>query len=347
MILKPNYITSIRFFLIPFLLYSILYKYILFSFFTFTIMIVSDFFDGYIARKYNQVSNFGAFLDAFIDKIMIISLYGLFFYLKIVSLYFVLILSLKEFSIGILTGLSFIYYKIRKKKFLPHAQIWGKINMIAISIHLMFLITYYFNIFSLQILQSSIEYMEYAIISISILSFILYFNLYLKYIIMIFIYLLIPIITYSQNSNNKEEKDNVIIINESEKNNKNEKNEKSSEEDRSSIYNFNHELEKEINRLNKRNISNVREEVGLMLLNLIDLAQKTLDTMIKKSNDEKAMLKIKRHDFLKLNSILSWSVEIAKKLVEDCSQFTRDNLNNIVESIYTNRSILKSITKKL
>jgi len=40
----------------------------------FIVAALSDWFDGYLARKSNQVSTFGRFMDAVIDKVMVIGL---------------------------------------------------------------------------------------------------------------------------------------------------------------------------------------------------------------------------------------------------------------------------------
>jgi CDP-diacylglycerol--glycerol-3-phosphate 3-phosphatidyltransferase len=44
------------------------------AFWMFIIAALSDWFDGYLARKSNQVSTFGRFMDAVIDKVMVLGL---------------------------------------------------------------------------------------------------------------------------------------------------------------------------------------------------------------------------------------------------------------------------------
>ncbi len=71
----PNTLTVIRIVLIPFLMVSFFAlphpwsNWVSFGIFWFAS--VTDWFDGYLARKLNQTSPFGAFLDPVADKLMV------------------------------------------------------------------------------------------------------------------------------------------------------------------------------------------------------------------------------------------------------------------------------------
>ncbi|THB62959.1 MAG: CDP-diacylglycerol--glycerol-3-phosphate 3-phosphatidyltransferase [Gammaproteobacteria bacterium] len=78
----PNILTSLRIILIPvFLLAFFILPYCFsdgnpwpsrISFGIFWVASVTDWFDGYLARKLNQTSPFGAFLDPVADKLMVV-----------------------------------------------------------------------------------------------------------------------------------------------------------------------------------------------------------------------------------------------------------------------------------
>lgn len=46
---------------------------------------ISDFLDGYFARKYNAITNFGKIADAVVDKVMVLGSYGLLIYIGLLS----------------------------------------------------------------------------------------------------------------------------------------------------------------------------------------------------------------------------------------------------------------------
>lgn len=71
----PNKITMFRVILIPFFVFFMLstqipnYNYIAVA--IFVVASLTDTLDGYIARKYNLVSNFGKFMDPLADKLLV------------------------------------------------------------------------------------------------------------------------------------------------------------------------------------------------------------------------------------------------------------------------------------
>ncbi|NLW81607.1 MAG: CDP-diacylglycerol--glycerol-3-phosphate 3-phosphatidyltransferase, partial [Desulfovibrionales bacterium] len=76
MINIPNALTVFRILAVPFIL-TLLYfprpSTCLMATVFFLVAILTDLVDGFIARRYNQITNFGKFLDPLADKILIAS----------------------------------------------------------------------------------------------------------------------------------------------------------------------------------------------------------------------------------------------------------------------------------
>lgn len=66
-------ITMVRVLLIPVFMVLMLTGHTYWAFAVFVIASLTDFVDGYIARHYNQVSNFGKFMDPLADKLLVVA----------------------------------------------------------------------------------------------------------------------------------------------------------------------------------------------------------------------------------------------------------------------------------
>lgn len=105
----PNILTILRFLFIPVILYYIFMGDYLSAFIFFTISGITDILDGFIARKFNLISNFGKLMDPLADKLTQISVLASLVIVKIIPIWILVIVMLKEFIMVI--GASFLYGK--------------------------------------------------------------------------------------------------------------------------------------------------------------------------------------------------------------------------------------------
>jgi CDP-diacylglycerol--glycerol-3-phosphate 3-phosphatidyltransferase len=101
----PNQLTILRIILTPVFLFFFLspeplYKQI--SLGIFIIAAITDWYDGWLARKFNYITTWGKFWDPLADKILTSSAFMGFALLEIVPLWMVIIIILRDF---IITGL--------------------------------------------------------------------------------------------------------------------------------------------------------------------------------------------------------------------------------------------------
>lgn len=100
----PNKITMFRVFMIPFFLILILVPKIPYNNYlaaaVFVIACLSDFLDGYLARKYHLVTNFGKFMDPLADKLLVCSALICFVELSYVPAWIVIVIIAREFIIS-------------------------------------------------------------------------------------------------------------------------------------------------------------------------------------------------------------------------------------------------------
>ncbi|HVU17034.1 MAG TPA: CDP-diacylglycerol--glycerol-3-phosphate 3-phosphatidyltransferase [Candidatus Didemnitutus sp.] len=105
----PNILTLSRvpmMFVVVALMYSDWSWAATWAFWLFIIAAVSDWLDGYLARRANQVSIFGRFMDAVIDKVMVLGLMialingGYFHGFRVTAMMLLLLLLAREFTIS-------------------------------------------------------------------------------------------------------------------------------------------------------------------------------------------------------------------------------------------------------
>ena len=105
----PNILTIFRFILIPFIVINLVYDSYIAAFIIFTISGLTDILDGFIARKYNFITNFGKLIDPLADKCTQIITLGTLAIKDIIPMWIIIIVVLKEFIM--VAGASFLYGK--------------------------------------------------------------------------------------------------------------------------------------------------------------------------------------------------------------------------------------------
>ena len=99
----PIQLTLSRVYILPFIIFFLYLNSFYYSFLAAVLFIaasITDYFDGYYARKWNLVTNLGKFLDPVTDKILVISILIYLNSVGFVDPYLVIILTLRDTFIG-------------------------------------------------------------------------------------------------------------------------------------------------------------------------------------------------------------------------------------------------------
>ena len=165
----PNKLTIARMIIVPFLVIFLLTgwggeanRYI--SLTLFVVASVTDWFDGYLARKNNLVTNFGKFMDPLADKLLVCSAMICMIDLKRLSAWFVIIIIAREF---IISGFRLI---AAENVIVIAANYWGKFKTASQMIMIILLILHFDGIF--VILEQIFIWLSLALTIISLITYI-------------------------------------------------------------------------------------------------------------------------------------------------------------------------------
>lgn len=141
----PNQLTIIRIVLSPIFLYtalsdSVLLKQI--STIIFLIAVITDWYDGWYARKYKSITKMGIFLDPLADKILT-SFAFVFFYIKgIFPLWMLIVIIIRDISITILRSFDEYKGKTLKTSFNAKAKTFIQMTYIFLILIIYTLLTF-------------------------------------------------------------------------------------------------------------------------------------------------------------------------------------------------------------
>ena len=165
----PNKLTIARMIIVPFLVIFLLTgwggeanRYI--SLTLFVVASVTDWFDGYLARKNNLVTNFGKFMDPLADKLLVCSAMICMIDLKRLPAWFVIIIIAREF---IISGFRLI---AAENGIVIAPNYWGKFKTASQMIMIILQILHFDGIF--VILEQIFIWLSLALTIISLITYI-------------------------------------------------------------------------------------------------------------------------------------------------------------------------------
>ena len=172
----PNILTIIRFLLIPVIVIFTLQGNFIATIIVLTISGLTDILDGYIARRFNFISDFGKLVDPLADKATQIALIGTLAIQKIIPIWILIIVLFKEFLM--VAGASFLY----GKELVVSSKWYGKLATVLFYIALVCsLFIQYWNgpllehiEYSLPALPHFDTYIYYLAVIATIFSLIMY-----------------------------------------------------------------------------------------------------------------------------------------------------------------------------
>ena len=166
----PNKLTVLRVLLIPLFVLFMLTdlggsagKYIALAFFV--VASITDFLDGYLARKNNLVTNFGKFMDPLADKLLVCAAMICLIQTGKLAAWIVIVIISREF---IISGFRLV---ASDNGIVIAASYWGKFKTVSQMIMIILLILDWGGVFG--VLETVVTYLALALTIISLIDYVM------------------------------------------------------------------------------------------------------------------------------------------------------------------------------
>lgn len=174
----PNALTILRFILIPFIVGYLSEENYILAFVFLTLSGLTDVLDGFIARKFNFITNFGKLIDPLADKATQVSVLATLTLQHIIPLWILVIVILKECIM--IAGASFLY----GKELVVSSKWYGKLSTVLFYVAIVssfFIKQFNMTIFnhpeySMSPLPGFDQYIYYLALIMTIFSLVMYFR---------------------------------------------------------------------------------------------------------------------------------------------------------------------------
>ncbi len=165
----PNKLTVLRVLMIPFFVVFMLYDIIpaldkWIALVLFCIASFTDFLDGYLARKYNLVTNFGKFMDPLADKLLVVSAMICLITWGKLEAWIVIIIVSREF---IISGFRLV---ASDNGIVIAASMWGKFKTVSHMAMIIFMIADFGGVF--LIVEDLLKWIAVALTIISLVDYV-------------------------------------------------------------------------------------------------------------------------------------------------------------------------------
>ncbi len=157
----PNRITLSRLLLAIVFFILLSHRHFNMALVIFFIAVLTDWLDGYLARKWDLSTDLGRIVDPFVDKVIICGAFIIFIHIAkdVIAPWMVIIIVAREFFVSSIRGFS----ESKGVKFA--SNMWGKTKMVIQSVTICAMILYYAHFENIIWMQ----YIVYAFIWITVI----------------------------------------------------------------------------------------------------------------------------------------------------------------------------------